>query len=146
MVIADLCENIAAGQADTENYPYVSWANVHNGVGGLDPGVSLSTINQVSANDWSSAEWVFFSVKWDEWIYVLHAFIFFAVFGTTPEMRRHYRNAFWYIPERFAFKRKVTEVETTSMSDVAFNSNPAVNPSPRCVMLHTLLTSRVRKN
>ncbi len=59
----------------------------------------------------------------NELFYVLHAVIFFSVFGTTPEMRQHYRTVFWFIPERLGYKRpRLSEVET--VSDVAFNLNP----------------------
>jgi len=86
-------------------------------------GLSLSSINQDPATVWSADHWFSFTVKWDEWLYVLHAIMFFSVFGTTPEMRQYYRSAFWFISERCGYKRKrVSEVET--VSDVAFNSNP----------------------
>jgi len=60
-------------------------------------------------------------IKWNEWLYVLHAVVFFSVFGTTPKMRQHYWSALWFVPERCGYN--VSEVET--ISDVAFNSNPA---------------------
>jgi len=64
-----------------------------------------------------------FITKWDEWVYVLHAVVFFVVFGTTPEMRQYYWSVLWFIPERCGYKRRRnSEVET--LSDVAFNSNP----------------------
>ncbi len=116
--------NITQGKERSLNYPYISWKNVHDGAGGNAPGLSLSSILQTPASAWSTSGWDVFGVKWDEWNYVLHAIIFFSVFGTTPEMRQHYRTAFWFIPERCGYKRqRVSEEET--VSDVAFNSNPA---------------------
>ncbi len=115
--------DILLGQESSLNYPYISWNNVHDGEGGNAPGLSLSSIAQVPASDWSTDRWTVFTAKWNGWIYVLHAILFFGVFGTTPEMRQHYRSAFWFIPERFGYERpRASEVETAS--DVAFNSNP----------------------
>ena len=63
-------------------------------------------------------------IKRDEWLYVLHAIMFFCVFGTTPEMRSYYRSAFWFILERLGYKRRAnSEMET--ISDVVSNFNPA---------------------
>jgi len=118
-----LATDIRRGKLSSLNYPYISWKNVHNGEGGIVPGASLSSILQIPASEWDTDKWVFFTVRWDEWVYVLHAIIFFSAFGTTPEMRKYYRSAFWFIPERCGYKRRqITEVAT--MSDVAFNSNP----------------------
>lgn len=123
VLIAISVVDILEGKRSSLNHPYISWKNVHDGAGGLAPGISLSSILQVPASGWSSDEWNLFEVKWDEWIYVLHAVTFFGVFGTTPEMRQLYRSTFWFIPERLGYKKRhVSEVET--VSDVAFNSNP----------------------
>jgi len=122
--ITIIITEILEGKGNALNNPYISWKNVHDGEGGNAPGLSLSSILQIPASEWSSGgRWSVLAVKWDEWIYVLHAITFFLVFGTTPEMRRYYRTAFWFIPERLGYKRwRVSEVET--LSDVMFNSNP----------------------
>jgi len=123
VLIIILVTSIAAGKYSPLNSPYVSWKNVHDGAGGLLPGASLSTILQTTASSWSTNGWTVFNIKWDEWIYVLHAIIFFAVFGTTPEMRQYYRSALWFVPERCGYKqRRVSEEQT--VSEVMFNSNP----------------------
>lgn len=123
VLLATIITDVLQGQEDALNYPYISWKNVHDGVGGNDPGVSLSTILQAPASVWGSNSWTLFTVKWNEWVYVLHAVIFFGVFGTTPEMLSYYRTALWFIPERCGYRRsKAPEVAT--VSDVAFNSNP----------------------
>ncbi len=123
VLITLLVTDIVQGKGNPLNYPYISWKNVHDGAGGNAPGTTLSSILQTPAVEWSSTRWNVFNVKWDEWLYVLHAIMFFSLFGTTPEMRRHYRSAFWFIPERLGYKRRrVSDVET--ISDVAFNSNP----------------------
>ncbi len=72
------------GKGNPLNYPYISWKNVHDGAGGNAPGTTLSSILQTPAVEWSSTRWNVFNVKWDEWLYVLHAIMFFSLFGTTP--------------------------------------------------------------
>ncbi len=120
--IAVVVMSILPGKESSLNYPYVNWKNVHDGSGGNLPGVSLSSITQTPANEWSTYAWGVLTTKWNEWCFVLHAVIFFGVFGTTPEMRQYYRSAFWSIPEWFGYKRwRISDVET--VSDVAFNSN-----------------------
>lgn len=121
--IAGLVIDISQGKGNVLNYPYVSWKNVHDGLGGMAPGLSLSSIIQTPASAWNTESWTIFTTKWNEWLYVLHAIMFFSIFGTTPEMRRHYRLVIWFIPERCGYKRqRVSELET--LSDFAFNSNP----------------------
>ncbi len=123
VLIMIIITSILQGEQNALNYPYINWSNVHDGEGGNAPGLSLSTILQIPASEWSTEGWELFNTKWDEWVYVLHAVIFFSVFGTTPEMRQYYRSAFWFIPERCGYKiRRTSEVDT--VSDVAFNSNP----------------------
>ncbi len=74
------------GKDNDLNYPYIGWKNVHDGAGGNFPGLSLSSIVQTPASEWSADGLGIFGVKWDEWLYVLHAVTFFGVFGTTPEI------------------------------------------------------------
>jgi len=122
--------NICQGKESALNYPYISWKNVHNNEGGNVPGVSLSSIIQTPAGEWGTDRWNIFNLKWNEWIYVLHATTFFCVFGTTPEMRQYYQSAFWFIPKRLGYERpRASEVET--ISDVAFNSRPGQQTETR---------------
>jgi len=130
VLITNLVTDILQGQDNGLNYPYISWENVHNGAGGNLPGLSLSSILQTPASGWSTDKWNMFEVKWDEWVYVLHAITFFVVFGTTPEMCQYYRSALWFLPERLGYKRqRAFEVET--LSDVAFTSNPGQQAETR---------------
>jgi len=130
VLITNLVTDILQGQDNGLNYPYISWENVHNGAGGNLPGFSLSSILQTPASGWSTDKWNMFEVKWDEWVYVLHAITFFIVFGTTPEMCQYYRSALWFMPERLGYKRRrAFEVET--LSDVAFTSNPGQQTETR---------------
>jgi len=118
------------GKEGSLKYPYINWKNVHDGAGGIAPGLSLSSITQTPASEWSADAWGVLTTKWNEWCFVLHAVVFFGVFGTTPEMRQYYRSAFWFIPERFGYKRRhFSDVET--VSDVAFNSNSALPTANR---------------
>ncbi len=123
MLIINFISDILRRRESPLNHPYKSWENVHDDEGGLEPGLSLSSIVQTPARAWSTTTWNVFALKWDEWVYVLHAIIFFSVFGTTPEMRQYYRSAFWFIPKRCGYKiRSSPKVET--LPDIAFNPNP----------------------
>jgi len=98
ILITSFAKCILAGKNNFANYPYKSWDYVHNGAGGVfPPGTSLGTIVQVPASEWSQDKWFFTNVKWIEWVYVLHAVIYFLVFGTMPKLRRLYVDAFWTI-------------------------------------------------
>ncbi len=88
-LIVALVQDIASGKANSANLPYKSWNNVHHGAGGtLPPELGLGTILEVPAAVWSADKWLTVSVKWDEWIFVAYAIVFFAVFGTTSEMKK----------------------------------------------------------
>jgi len=117
--------SIVQGSASPLDHPYISWKNVHDGAGGSMPGLSLNSIVQVPASEWSLDAWSVFLVKWGEWFYVLHAILFFSVFGTTPEMRQHYTSVFWFLPERIGYKRnRYPDSEVQTLSDISFDSNP----------------------
>lgn len=118
--------SVVSGSNDSLNYPYISWKNVHDGAGGNYPGLSLSSIIQVPASEWGIDGWTIFNVKWNEWLYVAHAIMFFSVFGTTPQMRKHYSAVLWFIPERFGYKRRSEDdPRRPSHSIIAFSPNPA---------------------
>lgn len=123
VIISVIVTSVLQGKESVASYD--SWKHVH-GIGTL-PGfsnanVSLSSILQTPDSEWSTGGWeAVLNVKWNEWIYVLHAVVFFSVFGTTPEMRQYYRAAFWFVPEGLGYKKqRVSEAET--LSDIAFNS------------------------
>ncbi len=97
--------SILQGKDNSLNYPYVSWKNVHDGEGGKFPGLSLRSITQTPASEWTTGAWSVFGVKWNEWFFVFHAVVIFCVFGTTPEMRHYCRSVFWFIPERLGYKK-----------------------------------------
>jgi len=89
VLIVALIQDITSGKANDENLPYKSWSNVHHGAGGTySPEQGLGTILEESATSWSTNKWSTLSVKWDEWIFVAYAIVFFAVFGTTREMKK----------------------------------------------------------
>lgn len=120
VLVTVFVSSILQGDDNALNFPYVSWKNVHDGAGGNLPGITLGSIIQVPASEWSTDGWSVFSTKWDEWLYVIHAVIFFCVFGTTSEMRRYYRRVFWLMPERLGYKGPDTSVERT-LPEIAFN-------------------------
>ncbi|KLO06015.1 STE3-domain-containing protein [Schizopora paradoxa] len=124
--ITIIAVNIALGNESSMNSPYISWKNVHEGVGGHRPGFSLSSIEKTPASEWSTNAAGLFSVKWNEWILVVLALAFFAIFGTTPEMCRSYRSAFWFIPKYLGYKRRQGLVVET-ISDVAYSSTATRN-------------------
>ncbi len=81
VLITAVVTSILAGQVSLLNHPYISWQNVHDGA----EGSSLGTILATPASVWGSDKWSMFNVKWDEWVYVLHAVIFFSVFVQLPK-------------------------------------------------------------
>lgn len=133
LLVASVVE-ITAGGESSVNQPFISWNNVHHNAGGLLPGASLSTILQEPANDWSSSRYSVFSEKWNEWYYVAHAIVFFALFGTTPNMRVWYAEMFFYIPRKLGYKAIVLE-DATNGSVIDFASNPNVGRPPRYYLL-----------
>ncbi|KLO07062.1 hypothetical protein SCHPADRAFT_665907 [Schizopora paradoxa] len=129
VLLINVITTIVQGQEDSYNFPYISWKNVHDGAGGNFPGTTLSTIFLRPASEWSTNKWVVYTVKWDEWLYVVHAIIFFAAFGTTPDMRQRYLSVLWFVPERLGYKRRQVS-QTETVSDLAFNSNPNPRAAP----------------
>ena len=123
VLIISLVTSILEGRSSPLNFPYISWKNVHDGEGGNAPGLSLSSVLQVPARTWGKETWGVFDVKWDEWLYVVHAIVFFCVFGTTPEMRRYYRFLFHFVPYRHGF-RKCNISGSDTISNIRFISNP----------------------
>lgn len=118
-----LATSIAEGKILLLNHSYIGWKNVHDGAGGMSPGTYLSTIQQTPASEWGANKWRVYQIKWSEWIYVLHAAAFFGVFGTTPEMRRHYKEAFWYIPKLLGY-RSTAGTSVDSLPEMIFNAHP----------------------
>ena len=100
VMLGGLLQDALVGSSGNANQPYVSWDNVHDGEGGMLPGTSLSTILQTPASVWSTDKWTVLYLKWNEWIYVFQAIIFFAVVGTTPELGRFVRRMLCLSPKR----------------------------------------------
>ncbi|KLO14128.1 fungal pheromone STE3G-protein-coupled receptor [Schizopora paradoxa] len=107
------------GHTETMNFPFYSWEFIHD---------TLNMIVETDASMWGAPGrgWQVFENKWNEWIYVLQAIVFFCVFGTTPEARRRYRCALSWVLEKTRLKKKAPSKEE---SDMVFNSNPA-RPNP----------------
>ncbi len=67
VLITVIITGILQGEDSPLNYPYISWKSVHNGADGNLPGLSLSSILQTPASEWSTNRWEVFVLKWDEW-------------------------------------------------------------------------------
>ncbi|KLO05873.1 STE3-domain-containing protein [Schizopora paradoxa] len=106
-IIGVIVFNIVQGKNSPFNYPYVNWKNVHDGRAEfkLFTGLSFSSVLQTPASVWSASPGIPFEVKWNEWFHVFVAVIFFAIFGTTPEMQRKYRAALWFVTKHIGYKR-----------------------------------------
>lgn len=105
---------LLAGHGSDLNNPYRSWSFVRDG--------SLSEIFQTTAEEWGCDKWLVFTVKWNEWVYVLHAIVFFSIFGTTLEARRQYRTAVSSVLDVILLRKKRIAPRT---SVITFNSNPS---------------------
>jgi len=65
--------------------PWISWEEVH---------YNFSRVKLVPAIVWRSDGWFMASVELTRWLYVVSAFIFFALFGFASEAQKHYKDAF----------------------------------------------------
>ncbi|KLO11429.1 STE3-domain-containing protein [Schizopora paradoxa] len=122
VMLGGLLQDALVGSSGAANQPYVSWTNVHDGEGGTLPGTSLSTIQQTPASVWSTDKWTVLYLKWNEWIYVVQAIIFFAVVGTTPELGCFVRKMLCLSPKRPSADSSV-EGGRRTMSTVVFRSS-----------------------
>lgn len=111
------------GQSTGANKPYISWDNVHDGAAGEIPGATLGTILQEPASEWSAFPTQVFVIKWNVWLYVAHALVFFTVFGTTPAMKEWYAQVFYYIPRKLGCARSPLK-DTHERSTINFAPNP----------------------
>ncbi len=119
-LIVLVATKLIEGQESDINHSYRSWAFIHDG--------SLSKILQTTAHEWGGDKWQVFNVKWNEWMYVLHAMVFFSIFGTTPESLRRYRSAISCVLESIGLKKKTQA--TAGASEIMFSSNPPPRRQP----------------
>lgn len=54
---------------------------------------------------WSAKKWGAFSVHWGQWVNLVFAVAFFALFGLTPEAKKGYQSFFHPLSRRFGVKR-----------------------------------------
>ena len=88
------------------------WTAVH---------ADFGMIGQYSTADWKSGGfWSVFAVRWDEWINVLFAVVFFALFGLTGEARARYKAAFWKVVGLTGLRPRAAP--KSELSDVMFGS------------------------
>jgi len=115
MVMVTVVTGLVADQGSALKFPHANWAFRQDG--------SLSVIHQVTAQEWGSNIWLVFTVKWNEWIYVLDAIFLFSIFGTTPQAICCYRSAISCILSKIGLKQRQQE-PSVAVSDVMFSSNP----------------------
>ncbi|KLO08902.1 STE3-domain-containing protein [Schizopora paradoxa] len=111
LLLSNFAKCILAGKQNPANYPYKSWDYVHGGGAAADTGLfpanaTLTTIVQVPASVWGGEMWTVVNVKWVEWVYVLHAVVYCAVFGTVPKLRGWYGDAFWKVVGWLGWQRR----------------------------------------
>lgn len=80
--IANLVDNGLQLTSEPGSTPFwLGWTDIHTNWGPV----------YVTGAGWSATAWSEFTVRWDEWINVLFAVIFFLLFGLTEEARSTYR-------------------------------------------------------
>ena len=77
--------------------PWISWANTH---------ADFSRVLMIPAVIWRPNRSFLISVVMGQWVYVLAAFLFFALFGFADEARRHYAIVFWWVMGWFGIRPK----------------------------------------
>lgn len=108
-IILILPINIIAIVGDAKQGPlsfWAGWSTVHTG---------FSEIPAESTEEWMSAFWDDFFVRYNEWINVALAVIFFMLFGLTGEARGKYKSVFWTVAGLVGLKPK-GEVEATVLA------------------------------
>ncbi|KLO14127.1 fungal pheromone STE3G-protein-coupled receptor [Schizopora paradoxa] len=118
VVIIVVTTRLLEGHESDLNNPYRSWSTARDG--------SMSKIAVTTAEVWGSNKWLVFTVKWNEWIYLPHAIVFFTIFGTTPEARRRYRSVTSNLLSSIGLKKK-QKLESSS-DIIVFGSNTSCEP------------------
>ncbi|KLO13321.1 STE3-domain-containing protein [Schizopora paradoxa] len=136
-LLYSVIQDILAGKENPSNASYRSWHAVHHGEAGLShPEWGVDTILQYPASVWSKGRWAVLAIKWEEWIFVAHAVVFFAVFGTTTDMKDLVRNCVRGLGRTLRRKKSSEQgMKQMGRADnsnfVAFNSIPSARPVPR---------------
>ncbi|KLO11428.1 fungal pheromone STE3G-protein-coupled receptor [Schizopora paradoxa] len=123
MIVGGIVQNALMGSKGGSSQPYVSWSNVHDGTSSWLAGETLSTITQTPASSWSMNKWTVLNLKWNEWIYVAQAILYFAVVGTTPEMGHFLRRVFCLSRNRYSDDGGDSEGGRKTLSSVIFRSS-----------------------
>lgn len=87
---------------------YTGWTELHTDW--EPPGITKEM--------WSSTPFGTFDVKWNQWVNVFFALIYFALFGLTAEARAKYRRAFHFAlrPIGLNLTAEVSELSTINFS------------------------------
>lgn len=87
---------------------YPGWKLVH----------SDWTVIQTPSSMWNQLVWIKFNVKWDDWINVFFAAVFFLLFGVTKEARSKYMQVIGVLA------KSITPSSSTAVkkSDIVFSS------------------------
>lgn len=103
---------------------YQGWTTIH----------SFWEPQQVTKEMWTVTPFGTFDVKWNEWISVFFALVFFVLFGLTSEAREKYRRVLRFVLRPVGLKYAATD---TVLSDVVFDTrhvgNDAISVSFGCV-------------
>ena len=101
------------GTDSTLTAPYISWHFVHEYIG---------TIVQVPASEWSQGGWLaIFTIKWDEWSYIVFFLPVFFFFGMTNDVKATVFNSFWLVTQRLGVKRSSAgQLTTKTASNLVF--------------------------
>ncbi|KAI0309274.1 pheromone A receptor-domain-containing protein [Amylostereum chailletii] len=99
----------------------------------------------IPAAEWRSTRLSAFGTIWGEYINVVFALLFFALFGLTGDARAFYYHAFWTTAERCGWRRSMKQ----DLPAIAFGSNintrdiGRVSPLPdvRCSLVLTFNTT-----
>lgn len=96
--------------------PWPGWTYVHD---------DFSKVRLIPAFIWRADRWTAFTVKWDEWVAVFCAVVFFLFFGISPDTRNAYQSLFWAIASRIGIHRRVDE----QLAPLDFATNQHATPT-----------------
>lgn len=91
--------SIYLGTHGVELSPWISWDETH---------YNFSRVQLVPALFWRSDAAFQSSVELTRWLFVVSAFIFFALFGFAGEAQKHYKLVFWACVKPFGYKPSTT--------------------------------------
>ena len=106
--------NLAVDIKENEIVFYQGWSAIHTD---WEP-------FGVTKRMWATTPFGTFDVKWNDWVSVYFALVFFALFGLTAEARAKYMRALYFVLQPLGIKPATKEPE---LSTVMFGSQNAGN-------------------